>query len=422
MDSSELLPHLFRTEYRKIIAVLCKRFGLAQIGIAEDIASETFLTAAQAWGVEGIPQNPTAWLYTVAKNKAANQLKRNWIFETKISPELSDHIEVTTEIDLSPAHIEDSQLQVMFALCHPSIPSESQVGLCLRLLCGFGIDEIASAFLTSKETINKRLLRAKEKLREEAVVIELPPLHEMDGRLSSVLTCIYLLFNEGYYSGSKDSTLRKDLCLEAIRLCISLVENKKTNTAEVNALLALMCFHTSRFNARFTLEGQAIIYDEQDISLWNSEWISKGGYFLNQSASDGKVSRYHLEAGIAYWATHRKDTAEKWQSMLQLYEQLLEISYSPLACLNMIYVYSRIYGKEKAIVKAEQLALDTKFYFMLLGELYTDVDDQKAIAHFNSAIARAKTIAERSSIERKIDKLAQKSGSSSGQCNAINTL
>lgn len=413
MNSSELLPHLFRTEYRKIVAVLCKRFGLAQIGTAEDIASETFLTAAQAWGVEGIPQNPTAWLYTVAKNKAANLLKRNWLFATKISPELTGHTAATTEIDLSSAHIEDSQLQVMFALCHPSIPSESQVGLCLRILCGFGIDEIASAFLTSKETINKRLSRAKEKLREEAIVVELPPAHEMEERLSSVLTCIYLLFNEGYYSGSKDSTLRKDLCLEAIRLCISLVENEKTNTAEVNALLALMCFHTSRFNARFTLEGQAIIYEEQDISLWNSEWISKGGYFLNQSARDGKVSRYHLEAGIAYWTTHRKDTAEKWQNMLQLYQQLIEISYSPIAYLNMIYVYSKVHGKEKAIVKAEQLSLDTKFYFMLLGELYTDVDDRKAIAHFNSVLAGMKTNAERNSIERKIDKLAAKSGTPS---------
>lgn len=410
-NSSELLPHLFRTEYRKIIAVLCKRFGLAQIEIAEDIASETFLTAAQAWGVEGVPINPTAWLYTVAKNKAANQLKRNLLFAAKVSPEIARHTDITTtEIDLSPAHIEDSELQVMFALCHPSIPPESQVGLCLRILCGFGIEEIASAFLTSKETINKRLARAKEKLREEPIIIELPSSHEMEGRLSSVLTCIYLLFNEGYYSGSKDSTLRKDLCLEAIRLCISLVENKQTNTAEANALLALMCFHTSRFNARLTLEGQVIIYEEQDISLWNSEWVSKGGYFLNQSTRDGKVSQYHLEAGIAYWTTQRKDTAEKWRNMLQLYQQLLGISYSPVAHLNMIYVYSKVYGQEKAIDKAEKLSFDSKFYFMLLGELYMDIDDGIAIAHFTRALTMTTNKAERGSIERKINKLVMRSG------------
>ena len=245
----ELLPHLFRTEYRKIVSVLCKRFGFEQIEMAEDIASDTFLTAAQTWPLKGIPENPVAWLYLVAKNKAKNHLEHNSVFENKVSSEIKTNSENyhQKEVDLSPQNINDSQLQMMFAICHPAIPTEAQVGLSLRILCGFGIEEIADAFLTNKETINKRLFRAKEKLREQNIKIELPGSGELDERMGAVLTTIYLLFTEGYYSTSQDKTIRKDLCIEAMRLCYMLVENKYTNTPEANALLALMCFHASRF-------------------------------------------------------------------------------------------------------------------------------------------------------------------------------
>src|ERR1700748_3749665 len=197
-----VIPHLFRTEYRKIVAVLSKRFGFEQIETAEDIASDTFLTATQTWGINGFPENPVAWLYNVAKNKAINYLQRNTVFENKIIPELKKGAFTSQDpdIDLSPENINDSQLQMMFAICHPSISSEAQIGLSLRILCGFGIQEIAEAFLTNKETINKRLFRAKEKLREEKTKIEFPGPSEIDQRLENVLTTIYLLFNEGYYS------------------------------------------------------------------------------------------------------------------------------------------------------------------------------------------------------------------------------
>ena len=206
---------------------------------------------------------------------------------------------------MSPQNINDSQLQMMFAICHPSISPEAQIGLSLRILCGFGIEEIADAFLTNKETINKRLFRAKEKLREEKINIELPIPSEIDERLATVLTTIYLLFSEGYYSVSQNKTLRKDLCLEAMRLCYMLVENKYTNKPQVNALLSLMCFHASRFEARINKNGELILYEEQDTNLWNADLISKGGYFLNCAASGNKISKYHLEASIAYWHTQK---------------------------------------------------------------------------------------------------------------------
>ena len=168
------------------------------------------------------------------------------------------------DIDLSPENINDSQLQMMFAICHPSISPEAQIGLSLRIFCGFGIEEIADAFLTNKETINKRLFRAKEKLRKEKINIELPSGIEMDLRLTMVMATIYLLFNEGYYSATQDKTIRKDLCFEAMRLCKMLVENERTNTASANALLSLMCFHASRFEARINKNGETILYEEQD--------------------------------------------------------------------------------------------------------------------------------------------------------------
>ena len=366
MGEPELIPHLFRTEYRKIVSVLGKLFGIGQIEIAEDICSDTFLTAAQSWGINGLPPNPTAWLYRVAKNKAINYLRRERLFESKISPALrKDHAHFQEEdIDLSLQNINDSQLQMMFAICHPSISPESQVGLSLRLLCGFGIEEIAEAFLTNRETIYKRLLRAREKLREEKISIELPPPKEIHKRLEMVIMTIYLLFNEGYYSLSQNSTLRKDFCLEAMRLCYMLVENPSTNEPAVNALLALMCFHASRFEARESKSGEPVLYDEQDTSLWNADLISRGAYFLHCASNGDEISTYHLEANIAYWSTQKTDSREKWETVLELYDRLLQIKYSPVAALNRTFALYKVVGAPLAIQEAEKLnyKLSALFY------------------------------------------------------------
>jgi RNA polymerase sigma-70 factor (ECF subfamily) len=408
MEQQELIPHLFRAEYRKIVAVLCRRFGFGQVEIAEDLTSDTFVTAAQTWGIKGIPQNPVAWLYNVAKNKAKNHLQRELTFESKVAAEVKSNSSELHEfeIDLSPQNINDSQLQMMFAICNPIISPEAQVGLSLRILCGFGIDEIAEAFLVNKETINKRLYRAKEKLREGKIKIELPTLSEIDERLETVLTTIYLLFSEGYYSVSKNQTIRKDLCLEAMRLCYILIENKSTNKPHVNALLSLMCFHTSRFDARVNKNGEIILYDEQDPNLWNAELISKGGYFLNCSTTGDVLSKYHLEATIAYWNTQQADTKEKWENILQLYNRLLQIEYSPIAALNRTYALSKANGKPEAITVAEKLNLtDNHFYFALLGELYAGIDNTIAKQNFQKALSLSRTTPEKQAIQKKIDKL-----------------
>jgi RNA polymerase sigma-70 factor (ECF subfamily) len=344
----------------------------------------------------------------VAKNKAKNHLQRNSVFESRVSPEVktsnSEFHEL--DIDLSPQNINDSQLQMMFAICHPSISPEAQIGLSLRILCSFGIDEIAEAFLTNKETINKRLFRAKEKIRNERIKIELPAPAEIDERLENVLTTIYLLFSEGYYSVSQHQTLRKELCLEAMRLCYMLIENSSTNKPPVNALLSLMCFHASRFEAREGENGEHILYDDQDINLWNAELISKGAYFLKCATTGNTLSKYHIEASIAYWSTQKNDTKEKWENVLQLYNRLLQIAYSPIAALNRTFALSKATGKAQAIAEAEKLKLtDNQFYFTLLGELYTGIDNDQAKSNFKTALSIARTTANKQVIQKKLEQL-----------------
>ncbi|TGK10039.1 sigma-70 family RNA polymerase sigma factor [Leptospira fletcheri] len=407
MNEYELIPHLFRTEYRKIISVLCKRFGFNEIEIAEDIAGDTFAAASEIWKIRGIPPNPVAWLYSVAKNKARNHLRRNSIYGKKVLPNMVDRTpDSEEEIDLSPQNINDSQLQMMFAICHPTIPPAAQVGLSLRILCGFGIEEIANAFLTNKETIQKRLFRAKEKLRAEKVRIELPTESEIEERLDFVLATIYLLFNEGYYSSSAERTVQKELCFEALRLCSILAENEITDKPKVYALLSLMCFHSSRLEARTNRNGEIVLYEDQDPSLWNSDWIRKGSHFLHRASSGTRISKYHLEAGIAYWHTQKSDIPEKWENILQLYNQLLQIEYSPAAALNRTYALSKARGKREALEEAEKLDLkENRYYHILLGELYSGIDSEKAKLNLRKAISLGGTEIEKSNLLKKLERL-----------------
>jgi len=408
MQQQELIPHLFRTEFSKITAVLCKHFGIAHIEIAEDIAGDTFLQAVETWTYKGLPANPTAWLYTVAKNKAKNYFHHINIFSGKIASDIKNSSRQTEEleINLSEENITDSQMQMLFAICHPAIPIEAQIGLALRILCGFGINEIANAFLTNNETINKRLFRAKEKLRTEKVTIEFPGKKEIKERLDTVLTTLYLLFSEGYYSESNDTILREDLCDEAMRLTFMLIENEQTNQPKVNALYSLMCFQSSRFAARKNEKGEIVLYHDQNESIWNQELIIKGIYFLRDASKGNEISKYHIEASIAYWHTIKSDTKEKWENILQLYNKLLQIEYSPIAALNRTYALSKANSKQEAITEAEKLNLaDNHFYFTLLGELYTNIDNKKAKENFQKALLLAKTATDKKNIQTRMEKI-----------------
>lgn len=407
MGRNELIPHLFRTEYSRIVAVLCRVMGLEDIATAEDIASATFLSALESWPYKGVPANPAGWLHVVARHKALNYLKRVRAFAKEVAPEVANagQSEEPVEIDLSEANITDSQLRMLFALCHPAIPASSQVALALRILCGFGIDEIANAFLTSRETVNKRLFRAREKLRMCGATLEFPDSDEIPKRLDAVLTTLYLLFSEGYYSETDDAVIREDLCLEAMRLTHLLASHPATASTDVYALLALMCFHASRFAARKGSDGRMILYQDQDTSRWNQELIARGAEYLH-TASRGKVSRYHLEATIAYWYTVSEDTPQKWQNILQLYDRLLTNTDSPVAALNRLYALSRVHGKPAAIAEAEKLNMaNNRFYFALLGELYSGLDDASAAQWFSRALSLTTIRAEIQTLSERIGAL-----------------
>ncbi|MBO9619394.1 MAG: RNA polymerase subunit sigma [Niabella sp.] len=406
-SATELIPRLFRTEYSKIVAVLCAHFGIDHIETAEDIASDTFLTATELWGLKGVPENPAAWLYTVAKNKTKNHLKRNTLFAEKIAPEIKQTAPLNAEIDLSETGIADSVLAMIFTICDPVIATEAQIALALNLLCGFGVQEIATAFLTGKDTIYKRIQRAKEKLREAKIDIAIPGADILPRRMESVLITLYLLFNEGYYSVSGEHPLKKECCSEAMRLTLLLLENERTNLPAANALMALMCFHASRFEARTNQTEDLVLYNDQDVSLWDQALIEKGCFYLNQAAQGPLLTKYHLEAGIAYWHTHPGDSREKWEAILQLYNQLLILEYSPVAALNRTFALAKANGVEAAIVEAEKLQLlNNHFYFVLLGTLYSGKDDKKALTAFEQAYTLAQSAADKQLIQKKIDQLA----------------
>jgi len=391
-----------------MVAVISKLYGLQHIEIAEDIVTETFLLATETWEHKGIPLNPAAWLYTVAKQKTLQYFRRNKIYTEKVMPQLSlqqQEYEEMPELNFSHQNIKDSQLQMLFAICTPAIASEAQIGLALRILCGFGIDEIAEAFLSNKQTINKRLFRAKEKLRNEKIQLELPPESEIAQRLDNVLHIIYLLFSEGYYSKTQNEILRKDLCIEALRLGLMLTEYAKTNLPKTNALIALMCFHASRFNARQNSQEASILYEQQDVTLWDQALINQGIHFLNLSAQGNEITSYHLEARIAYLHSHKEDTHEKWENILQLYNRLLLINYSPIVALNRTYALYKANGRYAALIEAEKLNLNNHFYYLLLGELYKTIDDTIAKSNYEKAKALAKTETEKQGIQEKIDQL-----------------
>lgn len=395
----QLVPHLFRKEFRKITTMLCRQYGMQYLGEAEDIASESFLAALETWPYKGIPPNPSAWLFRVAKNKAINRLE-----QLQVRNIIRKKYQEEEGFEFQPEEEADDEVRMLFAVCHPLLSPESQVALALRVLGGFGIDEIASALLISKDTVNKRLFRAREKIREAGIQLEMPAIKELERRLDTALLTIYLLFTEGYYSETNEEQLREELCFEAMRLAYLLTTQASTNQPKLRALLALFCFHASRFRARKNAAGEMLLYDEQDQSLWNTELIARGSELLH-SAREGELTSYHLEAAIAYWYTIPEDAAIKWESILSLYDLLVEMKPGVIVRLNRVYALYKVKGPKPAIEEARKLEMgDNPYYFMLLGELYREVDASKAEQNFKCALSVAKTGKDRIHILQRIHK------------------
>lgn len=404
-----LIPRLFRLEYARMTAVLCRHFGLKHIETAEDLVSETFLKAAELWPQQGTPENPVAWLYTVAKNKAKDHLKHTNLFDRQIKPTLeAGPASMENGFDFSEQTIADSQLAMIFAVCNPANTPESQICLALQILCGFSVEEIADAFLTRRETIKKRLLRARGTLRKDGFQIQ--PLQEttIRKRLDIVLRTLYLLFNEGYFSRSNSRQIRTDLCSEAMRLCLLVVQSPLTQCREAEALLALMCYQSSRLGARTGEGGDPVLYDDQDNTLWDQELIGRGNQYLVSACSGEKVSKYHLEAGIAYWHTAPGQPG-KWRHILHLYNQLILNEYAPMAALNRTFAFAQVHGTEAGLAEARKLNLaESSHYHSLLGYLLAGDQPNEAIPHYQRAIELSKSEAEKRTLYAAIDRIKEK--------------
>lgn len=394
---------MFRTEYGKIVSVLCGYLGFQALAEAEDIASETFMAAMETWPYKGAPENPTAWLYTVAKNKAMNHIRHQKIFREKVAPIVQQEVRTEfPELDLGPEAIQDGQLRMLFAICDPNNPMETQIALALRVLCGFGIDEIANAFRMPKATINKRLQRGRQKLRSQGEEVLLPK--SLETRLPIVQQVLYLLFNEGYYSESEEEVVRKELCLEAMRLVQLLLQDKRTKGHTTASLMALFCFHASRLEARVSHQGTMVLYDDQEASLWNTELVERGFHYLQLASSTQIVSPYYLEASIAYWHTVKNNEREKWKSILALHNALMEVNPTPTGQLNRLYAVFKVHGAMAALeeVKGLQLPQD-QYYHVLMAELYKEVDPVRSQNHLRHALEESRTEVEKKQIRAKME-------------------
>ncbi len=410
-EAYKTVDHLFRYEAGKMVSALTHLFGFPNIEQAEDIVQDTILKALEIWKWGKIPENPQAWLYKTAKNKAIDIIRREKL-KYKIENEIA--ILLKSEYSLAPkinemftvGEIKDSQLRMMFACCHPSISSEAQVTLMLKTLCGLSVREIANAFLTNEETITKRLYRTKEKIREEKVSLDYPGADVMPARLDAVLKTLYLLFNEGYSSSHPEKLIREDLCEEAIRLAILLTENSKTNQPEVNALLALMCYHASRFDSRLDDKGLIILLKDQNRAQWNKFLISKGNEYMARAADGDMVHEFHIEAAVSSVHANAASYEETdWKLILTLYDSLLRRTNNPVVALNRCLVLGELEGSEKAIEELRKMKelSENCHYNTSLGEMYLKAGNQtKAKKYFSKALSLTTSNAETELITRKM--------------------
>lgn len=408
---NQTIDHLFRYEAGKMTAALSRLLGLQNLETAQDIVQDTLLQAMSTWSYNNIPDNPAAWLYRVAKNKAIDFLRRQKRFR-EISPEYAYLLQ--SEYSLTPTvnslflenEIEDSQLRMMFACCHPLIPAESQVALTLKTLCGLSTGEIAHAFLTTEETIAKRIYRAKEKIKAEQIELVAPAGQELQQRLDTVLKSLYLLFNEGYNSSHPDQLIREDLCEEAMRLCHLLSQHTLTRFPRTYALLSLFCFQASRLHARLDDKGHIIILKYQNRNNWNRSLIRKGFDCLEMAAEPFEVSTYHLEAAIAsLHAAAPSFEQTDWKSIYDLYELLYQLQPNPVVAMNKGIASAYAISKQHALNELHQInGLENHhLYFASLGELYLDINEPtKAKESFEKAIRLTNSASEKQFLIEKI--------------------
>jgi RNA polymerase sigma factor (sigma-70 family) len=414
----ESIDHLFRHQAGQMVSVLSRIFGIGNLDLIEDAVQDALVAALKTWPYNGYPDNQKAWLIEAAKNRVLDRLRYGRRFTGE---DIAD-----AEYDLSALkmgekqtdtyfaayftnEISEDQLRMIFACCHPLIAPDSQVALTLKIVGGFSVSEIARAFLAKDDAIAKMLTRAKQKLRENTVQLEMPSPGEIPARLEAVTKVLYLMFNEGYSASEGEELVRQDLCFEAIRLCLLLASHPLTDTPKINALAALFLFQGARLSSRSDTQGELLLLSEHDRSLWNQVMIATAMKFMQLSARGDELTGYHLEAEIASAYTLAETFADTdWRRILDCYELLQKRTFSPIVELNRIIVLSKIHGAKKALMELENLDKSGKLkdhnlfhitYAHFLSELG---ENNRAIAFYQKAAALTQNEPIRRFLEKKI--------------------
>ncbi|HEY7327075.1 MAG TPA: sigma-70 family RNA polymerase sigma factor [Gemmataceae bacterium] len=405
-----LVEHFFRHEAGRLVSVLTRLFGWRHFDLVEDMVQSTLLDALESWRVRGVPNNPSAWVHRIAKNKILDALRRDQIGKRVLNEWAVDRPTYEEGIDelFFDSEIEDSQLRMMFACCHPHLARVNQLALTLKALCGFGNKEIARALLIGEETVKKRLQRATRDLIDHHISLDPPGADELGRRLDSVHQVLYLLFNEGYSSSEGETAIRTDLCEEAARLC-HLLCSHQFRTPATNALMALMLFHAARLESRLDGHGCFLLLEEQDRGKWDRQLIQCALEFLVQSAQGNVLSTFHLEAAIASHHCTAMNYAETdWPAILRLYDVLLQVHRSPVYLLNRAIVLAQIEGPQAGIRGLEEVGQHDALrhyhlYDATLGELYRRAGDfVRARRYFESARQKTHSAFDREIIDRRM--------------------
>jgi RNA polymerase sigma factor (sigma-70 family) len=410
----EIDEHLFRREAGRMVGTLTHIFGVHNLALAEDVVQDAFCRALEVWKFRGVPENPSAWLMTTAKNRALDILRRERTAEM-CAPELSRLLQ--SEWTLAPAvqeifephTIKDDQLRMMFSCCPPKLPEEAQVALVLNILCGFGVDEIAGAFVCGHAAIEKRISRAKKVLAGSKRLFDVTHKEDFPARLSAVQRALYLLFSEGYHGASSEFVVRVELCQEAMRLAATLLEYPAAATPATHALAALMCLHAARLPSRVDGSGNLTSFLDQDRSRWDAKLVNEGQQLLDLSATGSELTEYHVEAAIA--ATHccapRAEETD-WGRIVWLYDKLMRLRSSPVIALNRAIAIAQLEGPARGleeisgIVDSDRLA-KYPFYYAAIGELELRRGRREAARkHFRDALALARNPMERRFLEQRV--------------------
>lgn len=408
------VDHLFRRESGRLIAALTRVFGVHNLALAEDVMQDALCRALEVWKLRGMPENPSAWLMTTAKNRAVDILRRERRARA-FAPELERLLEsewtFTPTVDeaFGPHAIRDDELRMMFSCVNPRVAEEAQVALILHILCGFSISEIANAFLSSEAAIEKRITRAKKVLSGSKRLFELSGTEDFRTRLSAVQRALYLLFNEGYHGSCAEKIVRVELCREAMRLATLLTDHSLAATPSTRALLALMCLHAARLPTRVDESGSLSLLADQDRSQWDSQLIVQGQKLLELSATGEELSEYHVEAAIAWChatAPSARDT--NWGQIVSLYDTLIAIRPSPVIALNRAIAIAQHEGPERGLAALRTIPdrerLDNyPFYPIALGEFEFQCGRHAAARqYFAAALLLARNSVEQKFIEQRI--------------------